>query len=190
MRRSQCRANAGRLIQSPGGPGCPVCPVSRSSPFSGKRHSCRFTMTRQGRSGRSAASPIQDFRPREATTRRPSNRRNAGWPVGPLAPLALVIQGRQYQTMVRLFILIVAPSDFSAVVIHLVNERNTHAHIAPLNIIDELKHVNPSAADSPSVSAKNHVARHIGTLARKTKVEIIRVHLQGEAIVCSIFHDP
>ena len=61
MRRSQCRANAGRLIQSPGGPGCPVCPVSRSSPFSGKRHSCRFTMTRQGRSGKSAASPNRDF---------------------------------------------------------------------------------------------------------------------------------
>ena len=58
------------------------------------------------------------------------------------------------------------------------------------NDAPRLKHVNPSAADSPSVSAKNHVARHIGTLARKTKVEIIRVHLQGEAIVCSIFHDP
>ena len=31
------------------------------APLSGKRHSCRFTMTRQCRSGRSAASPNRDF---------------------------------------------------------------------------------------------------------------------------------
>ena len=31
------------------------------APLSGKRHSCRFTMMRQCRSGRSAASPNRDF---------------------------------------------------------------------------------------------------------------------------------
>ena len=32
------------------------------APLSGKRHSCRFTMTRQCRSGRSAASPNRDLK--------------------------------------------------------------------------------------------------------------------------------
>ena len=50
-----------RVSHCPVRPTCPAGLISRCSPYSGKRHSCRFTMTRQFRSGRSAASPNRDF---------------------------------------------------------------------------------------------------------------------------------
>ena len=76
-------------------------------------------------------------------------------------------------------LLFVAPYDFPAVIIHLKNGGNAHTRIAPANIIYELKHVDPSTADPPSVSAKNHVASNVRALTRETKAEITRVHLKG-----------